>query len=72
MGSIGASKTLTIQQITQDKKVASAVEKAFNRANLEGEDSDIYNHIYAYKALRELPTEQIEVIYDYLAERLGF
>ena len=72
MGSIGASKTPTIQQITQDKKVAAAVEKAFNRANLEGEDSDIYNHIYAYKALRNLPQEQIEVIYDYLAERLGF
>lgn len=49
-----------------------ALEKAFNRANLEGEGVDLYEIIYSYKALRELPDDEIERIYDQMAKGLGF
>ena len=50
----------------------TAIEKAFKKANLIGEDVDLYKVIYSYKALRELSQNEIEQIYDELAERLGF
>ena len=73
MGSIGRN-VITINTITNSSpKVATAVERAFRKANLiEGESTDLYKVIYSYKALQNLPQNQIEVIYDYLAERLGF
>jgi hypothetical protein len=37
-----------------------------------GEDVDLYEVIYSYKVLRELPDEEIEEIYESLAKRLGF
>lgn len=49
-----------------------ALQRAFDRCNLEGEDCQIYNILYQYKAIRELPEEKIEEIYDEMAANLGF
>lgn len=50
-----------------------AIEKAFNYANLNTEDDDIiYKAIYKYKILSSLDEKEIDEIYDYIAERLGF
>lgn len=49
-----------------------AIERAFDRCNLIGEEVDILKVIYQYKALRELPDEEIDQIYNDIADRLGF
>lgn len=51
-----------------------AKQRAFDRCNLdsEGEGVNIYKYLYQYKAIRELPNDEIEEIYDEIAERLGF
>lgn len=49
-----------------------AKQRAFDRCNLDGEDCEIYNILYQYKAIRELPQEEIDEIYDEMAENLGF
>lgn len=69
MGSVGTNK---YSFISKNSKLQTAVNKAFDRANLEGQDSDIYNQMYRYKAIRDLSEKQQNLIYDYLAERLGF
>lgn len=53
-------------------KLEKALQRAFDRCNLIGEDCDIYSVLYKYKAIRELSDEEIEKIYDDFAERLGF
>ena len=53
-------------------KLEKAIDRAFDRCNLIGEDCDIYSVILSYKAIRELPEEEIEKIYDEIAERMGF
>ena len=53
-------------------KLEQAIEKAFDRCNLIGTNCDIYSVLYKYKAIRELPEEQVDEIYDSIAERLGF
>lgn len=53
-------------------KLEKAIERAFDRINLEGDGADIYRVLYQYKAIRELPQEDIDKIYDTLAEQLGF
>ena len=49
-----------------------AIQKAFDRCNLIGDDCDIYSILYQYKAIRDLPDDQIDRIYDQIAEDLGF
>lgn len=49
-----------------------AIQRAFDRCNLAGEDCDIYGILYQYKAIRELPENEIDNIYDQLAKDLGF
>ena len=49
-----------------------AIQRAFDRCNLEGEDCEIYNVLYQYKAIRDLPDDKIEAIYDEFARDLGF
>lgn len=49
-----------------------AIERVFDRCNLVGEEVDILQVIYQYKSLRELPDEEIDQIYDDIADRLGF
>ena len=53
-------------------KLEAAIERAFNRCNLEGDGCDIYRVIYQYKAIRELESDEIDRIYDYIARKLGF
>lgn len=40
-----------------DYTLEQAIERAFDRCNLEGEDSDIYNQMYKYKAIRDKMAE---------------
>lgn len=53
-------------------KLKNAIERAFDRCNLIGEECDIYGVLYSYKAIRELPQDQIDKIYEDIAARLGF
>lgn len=49
-----------------------AIERAFDRCNLEGSDCEIYNILFQYKAIRELPDDELEAVYNQIAKRLGF
>ena len=51
-----------------------AIDRCFDSCNLDsdGESMDIYKHMYRYKAIRELPDDQFDQVYDELSERLGF
>lgn len=49
-----------------------AIERAFNKANLIGDDVDLYSVINSYSVLRVLSDNEKDEIYDYLAYRLGF
>jgi hypothetical protein len=53
-------------------KLEKAIQRAFDRCNLIGEDVDIYEILYSYKAIAQLPDEEIDKIYDTIAEGLGF
>ena len=55
-----------------EMKLEKAIERAFDRCNLIGEDCDIYSVLYSYKAIRELPEEEIDKIYENFAKGLGF
>lgn len=51
----------------------SWIDKAYDWANINSEDDDcIWKAINKYKRLRELNDEQQRLIYDLLAERLGY
>ena len=49
-----------------------AIERAFDRCNLEGPDCEIYSILYQYKVIRELPDDELEAVYSQIAKRLGF
>jgi hypothetical protein len=49
-----------------------AIQRAFDRCNLIGENVDIYQILYSYKAIAQLPDEEVDKIYDQIAEGLGF
>ena len=49
-----------------------AKQRVFDKCNLEGEDTDIYNHMFKYKAIRDLIDSQQEIIYNETATQLGF
>lgn len=49
-----------------------AIDRAIDKCNLIGEECDIYSVIYRYKAIRELPDNEIENVYDTIAKTLGF
>ena len=53
-------------------KLEKAIERALNRCNLIGENVDIYEVLYSYKAIRELDPDEIDTIYEDIAARLGF
>lgn len=50
----------------------TAIEKAFNTANLIGDGVDLWEIMFRYKVIRELPSDYQDKIYDDLASRLGF
>ena len=49
-----------------------AIQRATDMANCSGENEsiDIYKYMNRYKAIRELPEEQYESVYDDIAFRL--
>jgi len=49
-----------------------AIKRAINKINLLGDTCDIYEILYSYKALRDLSEEEIDEIYNYIVEILGF
>lgn len=49
-----------------------AISRAFDRANLCGEDADIYYYMMQYAAIRNLPNAEQEKVYDRIAQGLGF
>lgn len=49
-----------------------AIQRAFERVTARGDEVDIYEILYSYKAIRDLPEEQIDEIYDNIAARQGF
>lgn len=49
-----------------------AIQRCIDRCNLEGEDVDIYKFMYQYKAIRNLPKNEFEAVYDRISETLGF
>lgn len=53
-------------------KLENAIERATDKCNLIGEGCDVYKVLYGYKAIRELPQEDIDKIYDYIVKVLGF
>lgn len=55
-----------------DMTKEEAIESAGDECNLIGEEVNIYEVIYRYKALRELSYEEREDVYDQIAKRLGF
>ncbi len=48
------------------------VDRAIDRINLIGDECDVYSILYQYKAIRELPEEEVDKIYDYVVKVLGF
>lgn len=53
-------------------KLEKAIERAFDKCNLYGENCDIYEVLYSYKAIRILPDEEIDKIYENFVKGLGF
>lgn len=49
-----------------------AIDRCFDKCNLDGPDCDIFKRMYQYKAIRDLPDAEFDAVYDDLAERLGF
>ena len=53
-------------------KLEKAINRAIDRCNLIGDNCDLYSVLYSYKAIRELPEEKVDEIYDYVVKILGF
>lgn len=55
-------------------KLETAIQRCFDRCNLDpaGEGMDIYKYMYQYKAIRELPDERFEQVYEQISNQLGF
>lgn len=49
-----------------------AIERVFDTCNLIGDEVDILDVMFRFKVLRNLPDEEIDNIYDDIADRLGF
>lgn len=52
--------------------VGIIIERIFHKCNLIGEDCDVIAVMMRYKAVRELPENEFDELYDYIVERLGF
>lgn len=53
-------------------KLENAIERCIDRCNLAGENVDIYKFMYQYKAIRELPDDEFDKVYDSISKCLGF
>ena len=56
------------RQLSLDK----AIQRCIDRCNLAGSDCDIYEFMYQYKVIRDLPDNEFEAVYDVIAKALGF
>lgn len=52
-------------------KLEKAIQRAFDKCNLIGDNVDIYAVLYSYKAIASLEPEEIEKIYEEIADGLG-
>ena len=52
-------------------KLDKAIQRCFDRCNLEGTDCDVIKIMYQYKAIRELPEAEFDAVYDEIVEGLG-
>ena len=53
-------------------KLAKAMQRAFDRLNVIGENADVYAVLYDYKVFREMDTYSLDTVYDMLVKALGF
>ena len=55
-------------------KLETAIQRIIDRITLadDGESTEIYKYMYQYKAIRELPEEQFEAVYDEISKACGF
>lgn len=55
-------------------KLETAIQRIIDRITLadDGESTEIYKYMYQYKAIRELPDEQFEAVYDEISKACGF
>lgn len=53
-------------------KLETAIERCIDRCNLIGDDCDVIKIMYQYKAIRELPEEEFDKVYDHITAVLGF
>ena len=53
-------------------KLETAIDRAIDICNLQGDNCDIYNVMYRYKAIKELRNDEFEKVYDTIARALGF
>lgn len=53
-------------------KLEKAIDRAFDTCNIIGDDVEIWAVMYRYKAIRDLPDDEAEKVYNEIAERLGF
>jgi len=54
------------------KRIEGIIQRAFDRCNLIGEDCDVWDVLYSYKTLRQLPEDELDAIYDDIVHDLGF
>lgn len=53
-------------------KKEKAMQRAFDRLNIIGENADVYEVLYSYKVFREMSENELDEIYDELVKRLGY
>lgn len=49
-----------------------AIQRCFDRCNLEGSGADVIRIMYQYKAIRELDDHEFDRVYDEIVSRLGY
>lgn len=49
-----------------------AIQRAFDRLNIIGENADVYEVLYSYNVFREMNESELDEVYNELVKRLGF
>ena len=55
-----------------NKRIENLIEKCFHECNLIGADCDIYEVLFKYKTFYTMEENELDEIYEELADRLGF
>ena len=55
-------------------KLEKAIQRIIDRITLSDDDTstEIYWYMYQYKAIRDLPEDQFEAVYDEISDACGF